>query len=101
MQFLWTSKLLKEGQDPKKEDTLGNVAQKEAIIKNLKEGSKQTSVWNSLGNIVFRDIIYRDLTYMEIKFVKILYFRIALNWYKMVNTERANVLSKQNDIVHV
>lgn len=101
MQFLWTSKLLKEGQDSKKEDTLGNVAQKEAIIKNLKEGYKQTNVWNSLGNIVFRGIIYRDITYMEIKFVKILYFRIALNWYKMVNTERANVLSKQNDIVHV
>lgn len=44
MQFLWTSKLLKEGQDSKKEDTLGNVAQKEAIIKNLKEGYKQTNV---------------------------------------------------------
>lgn len=101
MQFLWTSKLLKEGQDSKKEDTLGNVAQKEAIIKNLKEGYKQTNVWNSLGNIVFRGIIYRDLTYMEIKFVKILYFRIALNWYKMINTKKANVLSKQNDIVHV
>lgn len=101
MQFLWTSKLLKEGQDLKKEDTLGNVAQKEAIVKDLKEGNKQTRVWNSLANIVFRGIIYRDLTYMEIKLVKILYFRIALNWYKMVNTEKANVLSKQNDIVQL
>lgn len=101
MQFIWTSKLLKEGQDPRKEDTLGNVAQKEAIVKDLKEGYKQTRVWNSLTNIVFRCIIYRDLTYMEIKLVKILYFWIALNWYKMVNTEKANVLSKQNDIVHV
>lgn len=80
MQFIWTSKLLKEGQDLKKENTLGNVAQKEAIVKNLKEGYKQTRVWNSHANIVFRCIVHRDLTYMEIKLIKILYFWIDTKW---------------------